>query len=163
MRKLLPVSIIGLIALLSALVVAEERPDQAVFWKIRQEGTHNSQIMRTLHMLTDVYGPRLTGSPNLKAASDWAIEQMHAWGLKNGHLDPWNFGYPGWANERLAAYIVSPVTDTLVAEALAWTPGTKGLVRGAAMQITLPRQPTREELTAFLDAWLLGEETPPRD
>ena len=152
MRKLLPVSIIALVALLSALVIAEERPDQTVFWKIRQEGTNNSQIMRTLHMLTDVHGPRLTGSPNLKAASDWAIEQMHAWGLKNGHLDPWNFGYPGWANERLAAYIVSPVRDTLVAEALAWTPGTKGLVRGGAMQITLPRQPTREELTAFLDA-----------
>ncbi len=152
MRKLLPVSIIALVALLSALVVAEERPDQSVFWKIRQEGTNNSQIMRTLHMLTDVHGPRLTGSPNLKAASDWAIEQMHAWGLKNGHLDPWNFGYPGWANERLAAYIVSPVKDTLVAEALAWTPGTKGLVKGEAMQVTLPRQPTREELTALLDS-----------
>ncbi len=149
MRKLLPVSIIALVALLSALVVAEERPDQSVFWKIRQEGTGNSQIMRTLHMLTDVHGPRLTGSPNLKAAGDWAIQQLHAWGLKNGHLDPWNFGYPGWANERLAAYIVSPVKDTLVAEALAWTPGTKGLVKGAAMQITLPRQPTREELTAL--------------
>jgi hypothetical protein len=152
MRKLLSVSIIGLVALLSALVVAEERPDQAVFWKIRQEGTNNSQILRTLHILTDVHGPRLTGSPNLKAASDWAIEQMHAWGLTNGHLDPWNFGYPGWANERLAAYIVSPVKDTLVAEALAWTPGTKGLVKGAAMQITLPRQPTREDLTAHLDS-----------
>ena len=72
----------------SALLVAEERPDQAVFWKIRQEGTDNSQILRTLHMLTDVHGPRLTGSPNLKAAGDWAIQQMHAWGLKNGHLDP---------------------------------------------------------------------------
>jgi hypothetical protein len=152
MRKLLPVSFIVLVALLSALLAAEERPDESVFWKIRQEGTNNSQIMRTLHMLTDVHGPRLTGSPNLKAAGDWVIEQMHAWGLQNGHLDPWNFGYPGWANERLAAYIVSPVKDTLVAEALAWTPGTKGLVKGAAMQITLPPQATREELAAHLDS-----------
>jgi hypothetical protein len=152
MRKLLPVSFTVLLALLSVLLAAEERPDQSVFWKIRQEGTNNSQIMRTLHMLTDVHGPRLTGSPSLKAAGDWAIEQMHAWGLTNGHLDPWNFGYPGWANERLAAYIVSPVKDTLVAEALAWTAGTKGPVKGAAMQITLPRQPTREELTAHLDS-----------
>jgi hypothetical protein len=152
MRKLLPVFFTVLVALASALLVAEERPDQSVFWKIRQEGNNNSQIMRTLHMLTDVHGPRLTGSPNLKAAGDWAIEQMHAWGLKNGHLDPWNFGYPGWASERLAAYIVSPVKDTLVGEALAWTPGTKGLVKGPAMQITLPRQPTREELAAHLDS-----------
>ena len=152
MRRPLSACAAALVALVSVVLVAEENPDQAIFWKIRQEATTNSQIMRTVHMLTDVYGPRLTGSPNLKAAGDWAIEQMHAWGLKNGHLDPWNFGYPGWANERLAAYIVSPVKDTLVAEALAWTPGTNGAVKGAALQITLPRQPTREELAAHLDA-----------
>ncbi len=152
MRKLLLACVVTLVALVSVLLVAEERPDQGVFWKIRQEGLTNSQILRTLHMLTDVHGPRLTGSPNLKAASDWALEQMHAWGLKNGHLDPWNFGYPGWTNERLAAYIVSPVKDTLVAEALAWTPGTQGAVKGAALQMTLPRQPTREEFAAHLDS-----------
>ena len=151
MRKLLLAGVVAFIASISVLLVAEERPDEAVFWKIRQEGTANSQILRTLHMLTDVHGPRLTGSPNLKAAGDWAIQQMQAWGLKNGHLDPWNFGYPGWTNERLAAYIVSPVKDTLVGEALAWTPGTNGPVKGAAVQVTLPRQPTREELAAHLD------------
>ena len=152
MRKLLSVGVAAVIASISVLLLAEERPDEAVFWKIRQEGTSNSQILRTLHVLTDVHGPRLTGSPNLKAAGEWAIQQMEAWGLKNGHLDPWNFGYPGWANERLAAYIVSPVKDTLVAEALAWTPGTKGTVRGSAVQMTLPRQPTKEELAAHLDS-----------
>jgi hypothetical protein len=152
MRRLLPACVVALVASVSALVIAEERPDHDVFWKIRQEGTTNSQILRTLHMLTDVHGPRLTGSPNLKAAGEWAIEQMHTWGLKNGRLEPWDFGHPGWTNERLAAYIVSPVKDTLVGEVLAWTPGTRGLVRGAAVQMTLPRQPTREELAAHLQS-----------
>jgi hypothetical protein len=151
MRRLLPACVVAFVTAVSALAIAEERPDEAVFWKIRQEGTTNSQILRTLHMLTDVHGPRLTGSPNLRAAGDWAIEQMHAWGLKNGHLEPWNFGYPGWTNERLTAHIVSPVKDTLVAEVLAWTPGTRGVVKAAAVQVTLPRQPTREELAAYLD------------
>ena len=73
-------------------------------------------------------------------------------GHENGHLEPWDFGRPGWTNERLAAYIVSPVKDTLVGEVLAWTPGTNGPVRGQAVQITLPRQPTREELAAHLEA-----------
>jgi hypothetical protein len=136
---------------MSALLLAQERVDQDVLWKIRQEGTSNSQIMRTLHVLTDVHGPRLTGSPNLKAAGEWAVEQMHAWGLTNGRLEPWNFGHPGWTNERLAVYLVSPVKDTLVAEVLAWTPSTNGLVRGAATQLTLPAQPTREELASHLD------------
>ena len=82
--------------------------------------------MRTLHMLTDVYGPRVTGSPNLKAAGEWAIKQMESWGFTNGHLEPWDFGHPGWVNERFSAHIVSPVKDHLEAEVLAWTPGTDG-------------------------------------
>ena len=49
---------------------AEERVDAAMNWKIRQEAIDRSEILRTLHYLTDMYGPRLTGSPNLKAASD---------------------------------------------------------------------------------------------
>ena len=133
-------------------VAAQERIDQDVFWKIRQEGTNNSKILPTLHVLTDVYGPRLTGSPNLKAAGEWAIEQMHAWGLKEGRLEPWDFARSGWTNERLAAHIVSPVKDALVAEALAWTPGTDGIVRAQAVQLTLPQRPTRDVLTTHLDA-----------
>ncbi len=152
MRKLSLACVAVSVSLVSAVLVAQERPDQQVFWTIRQEGTANSQIMRTLHVLTDVHGPRLTGSPSLKAAGEWAIEQMQSWGMKNGHLEPWNFGHPGWTNERLAAYIVSPVKDTLVAEVLAWTPGTNGAVKGAALQVTVPRQPTREELAAHLES-----------
>ena len=55
----------------------------------------DSQILRTMHYLTDVYGPRLTGSPNHKAAAEWAIKQMTEWGLTNGRLEPWDFGHPG--------------------------------------------------------------------
>ncbi len=141
----------ALVMLVGAAVTAQERIDQDVFWKIRQEGTVNSKILDTLHVLTDVYGPRLTGSPNLKAAGEWAIGQMHAWGLKQGHMEPWDFGHAGWTNERLTAHIVSPVSDALVAEVLAWTPGTNGAVRAQALQMTLPERPTRDMLTAHLE------------
>ena len=145
--------IVGMSLVLAGLVSvrAQEGPDRDVLWKIRQEGTNNSQILQTLHVLTDVYGPRLTGSPNLKAAGEWAVDQMRRWGLTNGQLEPWDFGRPGWANERLVAHVVAPVKDALVAEALAWTPGTSGAVRGQAQPITLPQGPTREQLTAALD------------
>lgn len=132
-------------------VSTEERIDHDVYWKIRQEATSNSKILDTLHMLTDVYGPRLTGSPQLKAAGEWAIEQMQAWGLKNGRLEAWDWGRPGWTNDRLAAHLIAPVKDALVVEAQAWTPGTQGVVRGRALQLTLPERPTREVLTAHLD------------
>jgi carboxypeptidase Q len=149
MRKLSSVLVATILIAALVSVRAQERVEQDVYWKIRQEATTHSQIMHTLHFLTDVYGPRLTASPNVKAAGDWAIQQMATWGLQNGHLEGWDFGRPGWLNERLSAHIVSPVKDALVTEALSWTPGTNGPVRAAAVQITMPERPTQEELTAY--------------
>src|SRR5262245_133983 len=128
MRKLLCVVLAA--GVITSAPTAQERINQDVFWKIRQEATTNSKILQSIHMLTDVYGSRLTGSPNLKASGEWVIQQMHAWGLRNGKLEPWDFaaayGRAGWTNDRLSAHIVSPVKDALVVEALAWTPGTNG-------------------------------------
>src|ERR671919_271026 len=78
---------------------AQEKIDADINAKIRAEGTKNSKILRTLHYFTDVYGPRLTGSPNLKAAGEWAIKEMASWGFVNGRLEPWDFGRPGWSND----------------------------------------------------------------
>ena len=144
--------ITGVLALAAISVAAQERLDHDVFWKIRQEGTSNSQVLKTIHTLTDVYGPRLTGSPNLRAAGEWAIQEMQRWGMKNGHLEPWDFGRVGWTNERLTAHIVSPVKDALVVEALAWTPGTNGPARGQAVRLTLPQRPTKDSLAAYLES-----------
>ena len=134
-----------------AVPAAEERVDHDILWKICQEGTRNSSIMHTVHVFTDVHAPRLTGSPQLKAAGEWAIQQMHAWGMQNGRLEPWDFARSGWTNERVSAHIVSPVTDSLVVEALGWTPGTPGVVRGPALSVVLPQGVRRAELTMFLD------------
>jgi carboxypeptidase Q len=150
MRRLVGVSV-ALVAAL-AVLAAEERPDEAMFWKIRQEATARSQILQTLHVLTDVYGPRLTGSPNLKAAGEWAVQQMTTWGLQNGHLEPWDFGRDGWGNERVTAHLITPVKDALVVEVLAWTPSTTGVARGQAMQITLPTRPSATDLTDYLES-----------
>jgi carboxypeptidase Q len=102
-------------------------------------------------MFTDLYGPRLTGSPNHKAAAEWAVKQMTAWGLENAHLEPWDFKHPGWANERLTAHLISPVKDPLVCEVLAWTPSTKGTVQAKAYQLILPERPSQEQLNIFLN------------
>lgn len=122
-----------------------------VLMRIRDEGQFRSQIMRTVHYLTDVYGPRLTGSPNYKAAADWTIKQMQAWGMENAHLEPWDFGHAGWVNERFSAHVVSPFKDQLTCEVVAWTPGTDGPVSGRVYQMTLPENPTAESLSAYLN------------
>src|SRR5689334_11171853 len=107
--------------------VAAQEP--AIDARIRGEEQAHSEVMRTLHFLTDVYGPRLTGTPSLKAAGEWSIRTMESWGLTNAHLEPWDFGHPGWTNERLSAHLVAPVKSQLACEVLAWTPGTDGPVR----------------------------------
>ena len=129
-----------------------ERIDHETNARIRQEARERSQIMRTLHHLADVHGPRLTGSPGHKAAAEWAVKQMTDWGLTNGRLEPWAFNRPGWSNERFSAFIVSPVKDTLVGEVLGWTPSTEGTVVAEAVHILPPTTPTREQLTTWIAA-----------
>lgn len=151
MRKLVCLSLAILAVAAVRQVSTEERIDHDIYWKIRQEATNNSKILETLHVLTDLYGPRLTGSPNLKAAGEWAVQQLQTWGLTNGRLEPWEWGRPGWTNDRLSAHLIAPVKDALVVEAQAWTPGTTGAVRGQALPLTLPERPTRDVLTAHLE------------
>lgn len=143
---------LSLILFILVVPVAAQNGDAEILNRIRKEAMEHSQIMKTMHMLTDVYGPRLTGSPNHKAAAEWAIKQMTSWGLVNGHLEPWDFGHPGWLNERLTAHIISPVKDPLVCEVLAWTPSTKGTVMAKALQIVLPDRPSQQQLDMFFSA-----------
>ncbi|HEU5132396.1 MAG TPA: M20/M25/M40 family metallo-hydrolase [Pyrinomonadaceae bacterium] len=144
------VALILIISLLS-LPVAAQNGGGDMLSRIRKEAMERSQIMKTMHMFTDVYGPRLTGSPNHKAAAEWAVKQMTAWGFENAHLEPWDFKHPGWLNERLTAHLISPVKDPLVCEVLAWTPSTKGTVQAAAYQLVLPERPSQEQLTMALN------------
>ncbi len=143
------VALFLILSLVSLPVLAQNGGDAELLARIRKEAMDRSQIMKTMHMLTDVYGPRLTGSPNHKNAAEWAIKQMTAWGLSNGHLEPWDFGHPGWLNERLTAHIISPVKDPLVCEVLAWTPSTRGTVQAKAVQVVLPERPSQDQLNIF--------------
>src|SRR5437588_220180 len=114
--------------------------------------SRHSRTMHPTHCLTDVYGPRLTGSPNHKAAADWAIKQMTEWGFQNAHLEPWDFGHPGCRNERASGYIVEPILDQLTFRVLAWTPSTKGTVKAECFQMIPPEKPKKEDLTAYLNS-----------
>ncbi len=109
--------------------------------KLRAQETTDSQLMWWLHEVTDVYGPRLTGSPGLKAAEDFAVSQMQKWGFTNVHLEPWNFNHPGWQNYELEANVVKPFQQPLNVRAVAWTPGTKGMVEGTVLVVEPPQPP----------------------
>src|SRR5262245_5978391 len=74
--------------------------DPNALLKIKEEGLQRSQVMNIVSYLTDGYGPRLTGSPNIKAAAQWTTHKMTEWGLANVKLETWGPFGRGWTNER---------------------------------------------------------------
>jgi hypothetical protein len=91
--------------------------------QIREEGLDRSQVMQTLSYLSDVIGPRLTGSPNLKRANNWTRDKLTSWGLTNAHLEAWGPFGTGWSLKRFSLQVVEPQTIPLAAYPKAWSPG----------------------------------------
>jgi hypothetical protein len=126
----------ALAAVLVSLPLAAQWPttekiDLDAVYRLKDEGLQRSKVMEIESYLTDVYGPRLTGSPNIREAADWAEKTMKEWGLANVHTETWPFGR-GWQNQRFVANAVTPRAYPLIAYPKAWTPGTNGPVSGEA-------------------------------
>jgi carboxypeptidase Q len=109
------------------LLAAQDRVDLATISAIRNEGLQASQVMDHLSWLADVYGPRVTGSPAILQASDWAISRFTEWGLANPHREYWNVG-EGWSLRHFDANMVEPQTMPIIGMPVAWTPGTNGVI-----------------------------------
>lgn len=96
--------------------------------RIKDEGMQRSQVIQTLSYLSDVIGPRLTGSPGLLRANNWTKEQLTKWGLQNAHLEAWGPFGRGWSLESFSAEVSSPLNIPLIAFPKAWSPGTDGTI-----------------------------------
>ncbi|AMV37475.1 hypothetical protein [Planctomyces sp. SH-PL62] len=96
--------------------------------RIREEGEKRSQVMATLGTLTDVIGPRLTGSPALKRANEWTRDALTKWGLENAHLESWGPFGRGWTLKRFSAQVVEPQCIPLIAVPKAWSPSLDGML-----------------------------------
>ena len=58
-----------------------------VLSQLRDEGLARSQVMEHIGTLSDVYGARVTGSPAMRQASDFAMKKFAEWGLTNVHRE----------------------------------------------------------------------------
>src|ERR1700722_5722647 len=94
--------------------------------RIKEEGLKRSKVTATLSYLTDVIGPRLTGSPNMKRANEWTRDKMAAWGLANAHLEAWGPFGGGGRLKRFSARVIAPQCIPLIGYPKAWSPGTEG-------------------------------------
>src|SRR2546426_2311747 len=91
--------------------------------QIKDEGMNRSQVMDTLSYLSDVIGPRLTASPNMKRSNEWTRDQLTKWGLENAHLEAWGQFGRGWSLKRFSAQVTEPQDIPLIAYPKAWSPG----------------------------------------
>jgi carboxypeptidase Q len=135
----------GLLLLVAMPMRAQAPGVSEMYAQIRAEETNNSKVMWIIHEVADVHGPRVTGTPNLKAADDWAVKTMASWGLVDTHLEPWTFQppsaatpVPGWENMELRADAVVPFHGQLMVRPLAWTPSTKGVVTAQVILLEPP-------------------------
>jgi carboxypeptidase Q len=94
--------------------------------RIMDEGMNRSRVMDILSHLTDVIGPRLTNSPQMKRANEWTRDEMAKWGMQNARLEPWGPFGRGWSLRRFSAEVVAPQGFPLIAYPKAWSPGTRG-------------------------------------
>ncbi len=155
--------------LVPALIVAQqqtERVDLNVIHKIKtaefgggggfggggRGGAGGSQVMNIMYHLTDQYGPRLTNSPQFRAAGNWAVGQLKEWGLSNVHLEPWSTkdvpsgAIPSWELTSYSGAMVEPTYMPIIGMPSAWTAGTNGPITAEAVEAQVQ---TPDDLTKW--------------
>jgi carboxypeptidase Q len=121
---------------LPLLVLAAEKVDLLVINRIKAEAFENSKIMDHMFYLTDVNGPRLTGSPAYKGAADWVVKRMTEYGL-TAKEEKWGPFGRGWATKHFEAHLIEPQYQPLIGVPLAWTAGTDGTVTGEPVMVKI--------------------------
>jgi hypothetical protein len=133
MRRLAAALAVAVLVMPPIGAQVQEPVDLAAIFAIKDEGLQRSRVMEIASYLTDVHGPRLTGSPNIRRAAEWASKEMESWGLAGVALEPWGAFGRGWTNERFVAHMLEPSVSPLIGYPKAWTPGTNGPIKGEAV------------------------------
>jgi hypothetical protein len=137
-----------------------DRPDLTIVSRIKTEAFDNSQVMETLGYLTDVYGPRLTASPEFREAADWAVKRLTSYGVANARLEKWGPFGRSWSLKQYAVEMLEPRYALLDAAPLAWSDSTHGPVTGEVIlapfgggrQIQDPKR-LEADLNRYMTQW----------
>ncbi len=111
--------------------------DIATIIRIKNEGLNHSKVMETLFELTDVNGPRLTGSTGMRNAERWAKAKLQGWGLENANIEQWGSFGKGWEVNKCYVAMTAPYYQQLIAVPRAWTPGTPGIAKANVVVVRI--------------------------
>ena len=151
---------LALLLTFALTVSGQERVDLSVVHQIKDEAFQNTKVMDTMFQLTDVYGPRLTNSPQFRAAGDWAVKQLKEFGLDNVKLEKWGPFGRGWAYTSYSGYIDDPEYQPLIGYPLAWTPGTDGPLTAEAVLAPIRTEADLEQYKGKLRGKMVLRDAP---
>ena len=145
-----------LLALLwTAPVAAQSAVDTSGAGVLIDQAMKKSEVMRNLQHLSDVIGPRLSGSPAMRRANEWTAERFRAYGL-TAALEPYEFGVT-WERVSASLRLTAPFSRTITAHSWAWTEGTRG--KTVAGPVVFADLSTPESLAVYRGkvkgAWVL--------
>jgi carboxypeptidase Q len=110
--------------------------DLGTIARIKQEALNNSQVMDHVSWMSDVYGPRMSGTPQFQQASEWAMKRLTEWGLANVHQERFAFGQ-GWKVDRFSAHLIEPQVQPIIGYPRSYSPPTKGAVTAEVMRVDI--------------------------
>ena len=149
--------LVGLLALSLATPLTAQSPvvDTTGIGRLLDQAMNRSQVMPNLRHLSDVIGPRLSGSLAMRRANDWTASRFKAYGLTVA-LEPYQFGVT-WERGAASLRLTAPFQRAITAHSWAWTAGTNG--KTVAGPVVLTDLSTPESLAVYRDkvqgAWVL--------
>ncbi|MCA9743907.1 MAG: M20/M25/M40 family metallo-hydrolase [Deferribacteres bacterium] len=143
-------SFLVLVFLFTVPLAAQDEPvDLQAIHKIKMEGLQNSQVMETMQYLTDVYGPRLTNSPQMMKSLEWSRDKLKEWGMANAAIEPWGTFGRGWETKGYSIEMIEPTYMNVIAHPKAWTGGTGGVIEGTPILMNLSEIQSTEDLEKY--------------
>jgi carboxypeptidase Q len=125
--------VVALVLCSTTVVITQDRVDLGVVDRIKDEAFARSEVMDHLRNLTDVHGPRLTGSPEFEEAAKWTVERLTKYGLSNVGIERWGPFGRSWSIDHYSAELLAPHYARLAVMPLAWSGSTTGPVTGEPM------------------------------
>ena len=98
--------------------------------KINTEGFQKSQVMNLISDLSDVYGPRLTGTNQYYTAAEWAKKTMENWGVDKVYFENYSDDCMGWEVKSFNVEMTEPAYMKIQAYPYAWTESSNGVEIG---------------------------------
>jgi hypothetical protein len=136
-----------------ATVLAADQANLELVYRIKSEAFDHSKVMEHLEYLSDVYGPRLTASPEFTEAADWTLQRLRDYGLENVHKEKWGPFGRSWSLQKFSIEMIQPRYSLLAAWPLAWSGVTNGPAKGEPILAPAPRNGLQQS-DADLDRYI---------